>query len=106
MKMAGNLNTTAEDRQGMEDPGIYYNDKLRLWIQAYTLAKRKFSEFKTSMILRLYHMELWRACLQLMPKELQKEYYIKLYHLILTQRKETQKTVEWLQCRKYRVCPI
>ena len=43
MKKAGNWNTTAEYRQGMEDPRRYYNDKLRLWIQAYALAKRKLS---------------------------------------------------------------
>ena len=63
MKKAGNWNTTAEDRQGMEDPRRYNNDKLRLWIQAFALAKRKLSELKTSMIFGLYHVELRRACL-------------------------------------------
>ena len=43
MKKSGNWNTTAEYRQGMEDPRRYNNDKLRLWIQAYTLAWRKLS---------------------------------------------------------------
>ena len=41
------------------------------------------------MILRLYHVELLRACLQLMPKELQREREIKevLYHQLCNLRK-------------------
>ena len=41
------------------------------------------------MILRLYHVELLRACLQLMPKELQREREIKevLYNQLCNLRK-------------------
>ena len=40
-------------------------------------AKRTLSEFKTAMILGLNHCELWRMCLQFMPKVLQNEGEIK-----------------------------
>ena len=68
-----------------KDPRKYYTDKLRLWIQAYAPAKRTLSEFKTAIILGLYHMELRKTCLQFMPKDLQYEHQIKAvpdFHLI------------------------
>ena len=52
---------TARKQGRNEDPGKYYTDKLRLWIQAYVPAKRSLVEFKNAMIMGLYRRLAVRA---------------------------------------------
>ena len=63
----------ARNQERNEDPGKYYTDKLRLWVQAYAPAKGCLVEFKNAMFMGLYHAELKKTCQLFMPKELQYE---------------------------------
>ena len=46
-----------------KDSRQYYTDKLRLFVQAYTLAMRSLVEFKNAMLLGLYNAELRKTFL-------------------------------------------
>jgi len=72
MKKAGHWITTKRQTR-IEDPRRYYTDKLMLWIQTYAPVKKALSEFKTSIILVLYHVELgervYSLCLRYCKKK-------------------------------------
>ena len=58
---------TARKQEQNKDPRKYYTDKMRLWVQAYPLAKRSLIEFKNAMLMGLYNAELRKTRLFFTP---------------------------------------
>ena len=77
------------------DPGTYYTDKMKLWIQAYAPDKRSLVEFKNEMLMGHYNAELKKTCLFFKPKELRHENEIKtvLDHQLVNLRKYNMEPV-------------
>ena len=60
-----------------EDARQYYTDKLRLFVQAYSSARRSLVEFKTNMLMGLYNADFRKTCLTFIPKEIKHDREIK-----------------------------